>query len=190
MQPLLYQIKKCTLCDAHLPLGPNPILSASKNSRILVVGQAPGTKVHATGIPWNDASGSELRRWMGVGSDLFYDPDIFGIVPMGFCYPGRGKEGDLPPRPECAPTWHQLLLEKMPDIQLVLLIGQYAQKYYLGKQRRKNLTETVKNFDDYGSYFFPLVHPSPRNRMWQRRNPWFEDMVLPELRKRLSLIIQ
>ncbi|MEX2568759.1 MAG: uracil-DNA glycosylase family protein [Cyclobacteriaceae bacterium] len=189
MQSLIQRIKQCTICETHLPLGPNPVLSTSKNSRILVVGQAPGTKVHATGIPWNDASGRELRRWMGVDSELFYDPDIFGIVPMGFCYPGKGKGGDLPPSPECAPTWHPLLWENMPHIQLVLLIGQYAQKYYLGKQRRKNLTETVKNFQDYGPYFFPLVHPSPRNKMWQRRNPWFGDQVVPELRKRLSLII-
>ena len=181
MLQLLNRIKQCTLCEDHLPLGPNPVLSASKKSRILVVGQAPGTKVHATGIPWNDASGRELRRWMGVEPDLFYDPDIFGIVPMGFCYPGRGKGGDLPPRPECAPTWHQLLLARMPCIQLVLLIGQYAQKYYLGKQMKKNLTATVKSYPDYGPYYFPLVHPSPRNRMWQRRNPWFEDALVPEL---------
>lgn len=190
MQQLLNRIKQCTLCEENLPLGPNPVLSASKKSKILVIGQAPGTRVHATGIPWNDASGKELRRWMGVGPDLFYDPYVFGIVPMGFCYPGRGKGGDLPPRPECAPTWHHLLLARMPNIQLILLIGQYAQKHYLGKQMKKNLTETVKSYPDYGPYYFPLVHPSPRNRMWQRRNPWFEDALVPELRKRLSLITE
>lgn len=189
MKELLETIRGCRLCEAHLPLGANPVLAASRNSKVLVIGQAPGTRVHATGIPWNDASGRELRRWMGVDADLFYDPEVFGIVPMGFCYPGKGKGGDLPPRPECAPTWHGAIMEEMPGIQLILLIGQYAQRYYLGKERKKNLTETVRNFQDYLTDFFPLVHPSPRNIMWQRRNPWFEEQVVPELRRKLSLII-
>lgn len=189
MKELLETIKGCTLCKAHLPLGPNPVLAASKNSRVLVIGQAPGTKVHATGIPWNDPSGRELRRWLGVSPELFYDSDRFGIVPMGFCYPGKGKGGDLPPRPECAPTWHGSLLEKMPEIKLKLLIGQYAQQYYLDKGRKKNLTETVRNFRDYLPEFFPLVHPSPRNKRWQKRNPWFEEEVVPALRTQIESIL-
>ncbi|MDN3688716.1 uracil-DNA glycosylase family protein [Cyclobacterium jeungdonense] len=189
MKELLETIKGCTLCEAHLPLGPNPVLAASRSSSVLVIGQAPGTKVHATGIPWNDASGKELRRWLGVSPELFYDPAIFGIVPMGFCYPGRGKGGDLPPRPECAPTWHPALLEKMPGIKLKLLIGQYAQRYYLGKERKKNLTETVRDFRDYLPEFFPLVHPSPRNKLWQKRNPWFEEEVVPALRNQMESIL-
>jgi uracil-DNA glycosylase len=190
MKDLLQRIKGCTHCSAHLPLGPNPVLAASERSKILVIGQAPGTRVHASGIPWNDASGKELRRWLGVSPDLFYDPTVFGIIPMGFCYPGRGKGGDLPPRPECAPFWHGELLPRMPDIQLTLLIGQYAQQYYLGKSRKKNLTETVRHYADYLPEFFPLVHPSPRNKLWQKRNPWFEEEVLPVLRFRIQTILQ
>ncbi|SHN25621.1 Uracil-DNA glycosylase [Cyclobacterium lianum] len=189
MKQLLDTIRDCRLCEAHLPLGPRPVLAASRKSKVLVVGQAPGTKVHATGIPWNDASGRELRRWMGVDAELFYDPEVFGIVPMGFCYPGKGQGGDLPPRPECAPTWHGAILEQMPDVQLTLLIGQYAQRYYLGKEAKKNLTETVRHFTDYLPGFFPLVHPSPRNIRWQRKNPWFEEQVVPELKHRLAMII-
>ena len=189
MKDLLQRIKGCTHCTAHLPLGPNPVLAASERSRILVIGQAPGTKVHSTGIPWNDASGNELRRWLGIPPDVFYDPSVFGIVPMGFCYPGRGKGGDLPPRPECAPLWHRDLLARMPDIQVNLLIGQYAQRYYLGKNRKRNLTETVRHYADYLPEFFPLVHPSPRNKRWQKRNPWFEEEVLPVLRSRIQEIL-
>ncbi|WP_439481515.1 uracil-DNA glycosylase family protein [Cyclobacterium plantarum] len=189
MKQLLETIRECKLCEAQLPLGARPVLAASRNSKVLVIGQAPGTVVHATGIPWNDASGRELRRWMGVDASLFYDPEVIGIVPMGFCYPGKGKGGDLPPRPECAPTWHSTIMEQMPDVQLTLLIGQYAQRYYLGKERKKNLTETVRSFSDYLPEFFPLVHPSPRNIRWQRRNPWFEEQVVPELKSRLSMII-
>lgn len=180
---IISEAKNCRFCEAHLPLGPRPVFSVHPKSKILVIGQAPGTKVHATGIPWNDPSGNELRRWMDVDRETFYNPEIFGIMPMGFCYPGRGKGGDLPPRPECAPTWHQRLYSEMPDIKLTLLIGQYAQKYYLGASRKKTLTETVHSFETYLPGFFPLVHPSPRNRLWQRRNPWFEDQVVPALRE-------
>lgn len=181
MEALLKEIRACTLCEKYLPLGPRPVLSAHANSKILIVGQAPGTKVHASGLPWDDVSGKNLRAWMDVDKDLFYNPEIFGIVPMGFCYPGRGKGGDLPPRPECAPKWHPDLMREMPKIQLVLLIGQYAQRYYLGKEKKKNLTETVRNYQDYLPRFFPLVHPSPRNRIWQMKNPWFEEEVVPAL---------
>lgn len=189
LNSILREVKNCKLCEAHLPLGANPVLSVHSQSKILIIGQAPGTKVHATGIPWNDPSGNELRRWLDVDSNTFYDPEIFGIMPMGFCYPGRGRGGDLPPRKECAPTWHSMLSSQMPNLKLILLIGAYAQSYYLGERRRNNLTETVKNFKEYLPNYFPLVHPSPRNRLWMRKNPWFETEVLPELRDRVLAII-
>ena len=187
---LVTDAKSCRICERFLPLGPRPVFSIHPKSKILVIGQAPGTKVHATGIPWNDASGNELRRWLDVDRDQFYDPSIFGIMPMGFCYPGRGKGGDLPPRPECAPTWHQEMKDHMPEVKLTLLIGQYALKYYLGKNRKKTLTETVKNYEEYLPDFMPLVHPSPRNLMWRRRNPWFEEEVVPMLRHRVFELIK
>lgn len=186
---LVQRVERCRICEANLPLGPRPVFSIHEESRILIVGQAPGTKVHATGIPWNDASWEELRRWLAVDRETFYDPRIFGIMPMGFCYPGRGKGGDLPPRPECAPAWHSLLRQHMPQLQLTLLIGSYAQAYYLESGREATLTETVRNFENYLPQFFPLVHPSPRNRIWRRRNPWFEEMVVPSLRKAISEVL-
>lgn len=189
MEKLLEEIRNCRICEKELPLGPKPVLRAHRESKILVVGQAPGTKVHASGVPWDDASGKELRRWMGVEPSLFYTEKIFGIVPMGFCYPGRGKGGDLPPMPICAPTWHSLLRRHMPKVELTLLIGQYAQGYYLGKGREKNLTETVRNYQKYLPDFFPLVHPSPRNKLWQKRNPWFDEEVIPVLRERVRSLI-
>lgn len=180
-QDLLSDIKQCRICEEFLELGPNPVVSVSKKSKILVIGQAPGTKVHASGIPWDDASGKNLRKWLGVTNEQFYDPDLFGIVPMGFCYPGKGKSGDLPPRPECAPKWHTALLDQMSEVRLTLLIGQYAQAYYLGDRKKKTLTETVRNFQEYLPDFLPLVHPSPRNGIWMRKNEWFEDEIVPEL---------
>lgn len=183
---LVSEAQACTICKEFLPLGPRPVFSIHPKSKILIIGQAPGTKVHATGIPWNDASGNELRRWLGVDREQFYDPRIFGIMPMGFCYPGRGKGGDMPPRAECAPTWHREMMDHMPEVRLTLLIGQYALKYYLGKNREKTLTETVRNFETYLPEFLPLVHPSPRNLMWRRRNPWFEEEVVPTLRNIVS----
>jgi len=154
-----------------------------------VVGQAPGTKVHASGIPWDDQSGIELRRWLDVNVDDFYNTDNFGIMPMGMCYPGRGKSGDLPPRIECAPTWHAPVLYEMSQIVLILLIGQYAQKYYLRKEMERTLTATVRNFEAYLPVYFPLVHPSPRNKIWQKKNPWFEELVIPVLRNRVHAIL-
>ena len=189
LNSILREVRNCKLCEAHLPLGANPVLSINSQSKILIIGQAPGTKVHATGIPWNDPSGDELRRWLDVDKNAFYDPDIFGIMPMGFCYPGRGRGGDLPPRKECAPTWHSMLSSQMPNLKLILLIGAFAQSYYLGERRKNNLTETVKNFKEYLPNYFPLVHPSPRNRLWMRKNPWFETEVLPELRDRVLTLI-
>jgi uracil-DNA glycosylase len=156
---------------------------AEKTARIVIIGQAPGTKVHNSGIPWDDASGKNLRLWMDMSPDVFYDTSKIAIVPMGFCYPGKGNGGDLPPRPECAPTWHQVLLDQLPEIRLTLLIGKYAQDYYLGKARKKNLTETVRSYEEFMPDFFPLVHPSPRNIRWQKNNPWFVEDVIPELRQ-------
>lgn len=159
------------------------MVSAHPESKIIIIGQAPGTKVHASGIPWDDASGKQLRKWLNVSNEDFYDDTKFAIIPMGFCYPGKGKTGDLPPRPECAPQWHKLLLDKLPNVQLVILIGMYAQKYYLGKAAKRSLTETVANYKEYLPKFLPLPHPSPRNRFWLTKNSWFDVEVLPELRE-------
>ncbi|MCB1560941.1 MAG: uracil-DNA glycosylase family protein [Xanthomonadales bacterium] len=185
LSKLLKDIRACRLCEAHLPLGPKPIVRAAASARILIIGQAPGTKVHQTGIPWNDASGIRLRSWLEMDRETFYDEHHVAIVPMGLCYPGRGKSGDLPPRPECAATWHSRIWPLLPNIQLTLLIGHYAQRHMLGERRRKTLTDTVANFRDYGPEYFPLPHPSPRNQLWLKKNPWFDNDVLPELRKRM-----
>jgi uracil-DNA glycosylase len=182
LSTLLTEIRACTLCAAHLPLGPRPVLRASATARILIVGQAPGTKVHASGIPWDDASGARLRTWLGLDAETFYDEARIAIVPMGFCYPGRGASGDLPPRRECATTWHARLLAAMPGIELTLAIGQYAQAYLLGDRRRESLTDTVRAYRDYLPAVMPLPHPSPRNVAWFKRNPWFEGECLPLLR--------
>lgn len=183
LQILLKEIRSCEHCD--LPLGPRPVLSAASTSKILIIGQAPGTRVHSTGIPWNDPSGDRLRDWLQIEKDLFYDESRIAIVPMGFCYPGKGKSGDLPPRAECAELWHKKLLAELPSIKLTLLIGQYAQGYYLKGKKEKTLTETVKKWDSYGN-FIPLPHPSPRNLMWLRRNSWFEKQALSSIRKRVK----
>ena len=188
---LLDRITACRVCAASLPLGPRPVVRASDpRARILIVGQAPGTKVHASGIPWDDASGKRLRSWLGVEPDAFYDQAKFAIVPMGFCYPGRGKGGDNPPRPECAPLWHAPVLKTLPNIALTLLVGSYAHAYYLRERRKATLGETVAAWRDYEpSGFIPLVHPSPRNQMWLKRNQWFEAEVVPHLRERVARLI-
>lgn len=186
MDNLLCEIRNCKVCEKFLPLGAKPIIAASSKSRIVVIGQAPGRIVHETGIPWNDKSGDNLRAWMGVDRTTFYNPDKFALMPMGFCYPGRGKSGDLPPRPECAPLWHQPLLDMMHDVKLVLVIGQYAQQYYLRDKAQRTLTETVHHFETYLPHYFPLPHPSPRNNIWQAKNPWFAEKVLPELKRRVQ----
>lgn len=183
MEDLIRQIGHCTICRNFLPEDPKPVFSVSPRSKILIIGQAPGRKVQESGIPWDDQSGKELRRWLDVSESTFYDPEIFGIVPMGFCYPGTGKSGDLPPRPECAPTWHHQLLTQMPEVKLTLLIGLYAQKYYLLERSMSTLTENVWHFGNFLPEFFPLVHPSPRNRIWQKKHPWFESEVVPALRE-------
>ena len=186
MNTLLKEISKCTVCHEQLPLGPRPIVSAAVESKIIIIGQAPGLKVHETGIPWDDKSGENLRDWLGIDKETFYDPATIALVPMGFCYPGRGKSGDLPPRKECAPLWHKSLLKKMNKVKLVILIGQYAQNYYLGNKMKKTLTETVKNFETYLPDYFVLPHPSPRNNIWQAKNPWFKDKVLKKLKEEVK----
>ena len=189
MKKLVSEIKKCTICAQHLDLGPRPVLSADVDSKIVIIGQAPGTKVHASGVPWDDASGKQLRKWLGVTNEDFYDPKKFAIVPMGFCYPGKGKSGDLPPRPECAPQWHQSLFDNMPNVELVILIGMYAQNYYLKKRAKKTLTETVRNYKEYITNYLVLPHPSPRNRFWLTKNPWFEENVVPEMQQKIITLL-
>ncbi|WP_099794440.1 uracil-DNA glycosylase family protein [Variovorax sp. 54] len=186
MDALLAEIRACRACEAHLPLGPRPIVQASASARLLIVGQAPSLTVHQTGVPWNDKSGDQLRRWLGIDREVFYDAARIAIVPMGYCYPGRGTSGDLPPRKECAPLWHDRLLAQMPHIALTLLIGQYAQRHFLGKTTHKGVTETVEAFADYAPRFVPLPHPSPRNTAWFQHHPWFERDVLPVLRERVQ----
>lgn len=176
------EIAKCTLCRASFAHDPNPIVRFSPKSKIVIIGQAPGAIVHRTGIPWHDKSGDNLRKWMGVTDEQFYNEDLIAIVPMGFCYPGKGKSGDLPPSKECAPQWHDKILEYLNDEAFVLLIGKYAQDYYLNDKTAKNLTETVKNFKNYLPTHFVLPHPSPRNNIWMKKNPWFGEAVLPELK--------
>ena len=189
LETLLGQIRECRICEQHLPLGPRPVLRAAVGARILIVGQAPGTRVHATGIPWNDPSGDRLRLWLEVDRTTFYDESLFAIIPTAFCYPGRGRSGDLPPRPECAPQWHPLLLAQLPTIELVLLVGQYAQAHYLRERRKATLTATVQCWRDYRPKYLPLPHPSPRNQLWLKRNAWFDAEVVPELRRRIRLLL-
>ena len=183
---LLTEIRQCTICAKHLPNGPKPILQASPSSRILIIGQAPGQKAHDTGVPWNDPSGDRLRLWLGGNKDKLYDPDLFALMPMGFCEPGKGKSGDIAPRPECAPKWHQRLLDKLPNIQLTLLIGQYSQRYYLKDDIKPTLTDTVSAYREYLPNFLPLPHPSPRNQAWFKNNQWFEKDVLAILREKVK----
>ena len=185
---LLSEVRACHLCEPELPLGAKPVLRASRTARVLIVGQAPGTRVHATGIPWNDPSGDRLRNWLQLDREQFYDESRIAIVPMGFCYPGKGKSGDLPPRPECARQWHARLLAGMPDIRLTLLIGKYAQNHYLGS-KRESLAHTVRHWQDHAPGRFPLPHPSPRNLRWFRDHPWFEAEVIPALREQLQIIL-
>ena len=183
---ILSEVRACTLCASHLPLTPNPVVQLHPNAQILIAGQAPGRKVHDSGIPFNDVSGQRLREWMDVESELFYNPEKVAILPMGFCYPGTGKSGDLPPRPECAVQWRDRLLEQLPNIRLTLLIGQYAQNWHLGSNKKANLTETVKAWQEYWPSVLPLPHPSPRNNRWLKKNPWFETDVLPALQQKIS----
>lgn len=189
MDQLFQQIKNCRVCESFLEAGVNPVIAASKNSKIIIIGQAPGRKVHLSGIPWDDKSGENLRKWLGVDRKTFYDAEKIALIPMGFCYPGKGKSGDLPPRPECAPLWHHRLLSQMTEVKLILLVGAYAQRYYLGEATKSTLTETVGHFKNYLPHYLPLPHPSPRNNIWQRKNEWFGEEVLPELKKMVHAIL-
>lgn len=182
---LLDDVRACTICAAHLPHGVRPVLQVSPEARVLIAGQAPGRKVHESGVPFDDASGDRLRAWMGVSREVFYDPQQIAILPMGFCYPGTGRSGDLPPRPECAPAWRDQLLALLPDMEVALVIGQYALAWHLPDEKR-SLTETVRAWSSCTPGIIPLPHPSPRNNIWLKRNPWFEKERIPDLRRRVS----
>ena len=190
MDLLLKKIATCDICKANLQFGPRPVVQLSELSKVIVIGQAPGRRVHDTGIPWNDASGRTLRQWLGVDEKIFYDPACFSIMSMAFCYPGKGVSGDLAPRPECAPLWHSQIVEHFKTRPLILLIGQYAQRYYLKEARKLNLTETVKNYKEFLPQYFPLPHPSPRNQNWVKINPWFMEEVIPALQKEIAGLLK
>lgn len=181
MNPLLKKIRACTICKSHLPFPPKPILNFEPQAKILIVGQAPGAKAHESGTPWNDASGERLRNWLGVTKEQFYNPKIFAIVPMGFCYPGKGKSGDLPPRPECSEKWMKPVRESLKNIELTILIGQFAISHFLNKADEP-FSDLIKNQNLKKERLFLLPHPSPRNNIWLKKNPWFEDKILPRLK--------
>ena len=184
------RINNCDICKNKLPFTPKPIVAIHPKSKIIIIGQAPGLIVHKTGIPWNDKSGENLKKWMGIKNSVFYDAEKIALVPMGFCYPGRNKSGDNPPPVECAPKWHHQLLNQIETPELVILIGHYSQKYYLKKSFKKNLTETVKNYKNYLPKYFVLPHPSPRNNIWQIKNTWFKEHVIPDLKQIVNGILK
>ena len=186
---LLAEVRACRVCEAHLPLGPRPVLQAGAAARILIIGQAPGARVHASGIPWDDRSGERLRDWMGIDAERFYDPARVAIVPIGYCYPGRGASGDLPPRRECAPLWLDRVLAQLPHIELSLLVGRYAQAYFLPCARHASVTSTMRDWRDHAPHVIPLPHPSPRNIAWFKANPWFDDELLPVLRRSVGKLL-
>lgn len=185
---LLAEVRACRLCESVLPLGPRPVLQLHPAARILVVGQAPGKKVHSSGIPFNDASGDRLRQWLGITDEQFYNPRLVALLPMGFCYPGRGTSGDLPPRPECAATWREPLLRHTRQVELTVVLGQYAQGWHFAGPAQ-SVTERVMSWQAYWPERVPLPHPSPRNNLWLRRNPWFEAELLPVLRQRVAQLL-
>lgn len=185
---LLTSIRRCRVCEPELELGVNPVVQAHQDARLLIIGQAPGKRVHKTSVPWNDPSGDRLRQWLAIDKQTFYNEKQIAIMPMGFCYPGKGKSGDLPPRKECAPLWHKALLQALPNIELTLLIGQYAQNYYL-TDKPATLTETVRHWQHWAPHYIPLPHPSPRNTLWLRRNPWFEQQTVPYIQNRVHQLL-
>lgn len=185
LDALLRAVRACHACAIHLPHGPRPIVQVGANARLLIIGQAPGARVHASGIPWDDASGERLRDWLGIDKPAFYDPQKVAIIPMGFCYPGKGASGDLPPRKECAELWLDRLLASLPNIELTLLVGQYAQRHILGKTAAGGVGTTVAAHAQFAPGIIPLPHPSPRNVAWFLRNPWFEAELLPNLRRQV-----
>ena len=189
LKKTIEQVQACKHCIENLPFGARPVLQVGRSAKILIAGQAPGSKVHATGIPFNDPSGDRLRQWMGVDKAQFYDANQIAILPMGFCYPGKGKSGDLPPRKECAELWRNQLLELMPQVELTLVIGQYAIAWHLPEAKRKSLTDTVKDWKTHWPNQLPLPHPSPRNNIWLKKNDWFEDEIIPLLQKRVKSLI-
>ena len=191
LQKLLSQVRACRLCDKHLPLGPRPVVRMAPSARLLIIGQAPGTRVHESGVPWDDKSGDRLREWLDIGKDDFYDENRIAIMPMGFCFPGTNpKGGDNPPRPECAPEWHDRLRAHLPNIELTLLVGSYAQARYLGKSAKKTMTETVRSFREYlEEGYLPTPHPSWRTVGWAKKNPWFEEELIPALRGGVSKVL-
>ena len=189
LNQLLRDVRRCRICD-DLPLGPRPLLQCAKSARILIAGQAPGRRTHQAGIPFDDASGQRLRDWLGVDHGTFYDASRIAILPMGFCYPGIGKSGDLPPRAECAPAWRERLLEYQPEVQLTILIGMHAQRWHLGDHCQPTLTENVSNWREFWPAMLPLPHPSPRNTAWLSRNPFVEQDLLPALRERVRNLVE
>jgi len=186
---LVSDVKSCVICDSELTDGVRPVFQIHPKARILIAGQAPGRKVHESGIPFDDASGDRLRDWLGISRDTFYNPRQIAILPMAFCYPGTGKSGDLPPRPECEPAWRKQLLNHLPNLELTIVLGQYAQAYHFDK-KYTSLTELVHSWKDYWPSKIPLPHPSPRNNIWLSKNKWFEAEVLPMLKKRVSLVVR
>ena len=189
LDSLLIAVRACRACAAHFPHGPRPIVQAGANARLLIIGQAPGARVHASGIPWDDASGERLRDWLGIDTPTFYDPAHVAIIPMGYCYPGKGASGDLPPRKECADLWLDRLLSSLPNIELTLLIGQYAQRHFLGKAAASGVGKTVAAHAQFAPMLIPLPHPSPRNIAWFLRNPWFEAELLPNVRRHVQALL-
>ncbi len=188
MQHLLDTIRQCKVCIKHLPNGARPIIEATKKSKILLISQAPGRVVHESGIAWNDQSGKKLREWLGVDEETFYDTNNFAILPMGFCYPGKAKTGDIPPRKECAPLWHEQVFSELNKLELIILIGSYASNYYLAEEKTK-LTQKVADYEKYLPKYWTIPHPSPVNRFWRMKNPWFEEAVVPKLQNKIASLI-
>jgi uracil-DNA glycosylase len=190
IETIFRDIRACTHCAADLPMGPRPVVRGTASARVCIIGQAPGVRVHRSGVPWDDPSGKRLRGWLEVDDEIFYDEDRFAIIPVGFCYPGTmANSGDYPPRKECAPLWHAPVLDALKNVELTLLVGSYAQAYYLGKDRKKTMTETVRSWRDYGPDILLTPHPSWRTTGWQKKNPWFDEEILPELRRKVKALI-